>query len=73
MHNGTVVQKFLQCALRMKRWIEDESGQDLIEYTLLLAFILLASASLISGGASATTNIWSSANSVLANAAGSSS
>jgi Flp pilus assembly pilin Flp len=51
----------------------DEQGQDLIEYTLLLAFVALASAALfISAGGSINT-IWSIANSQLNAAAISSS
>jgi len=47
----------------------EESGQDLIEYTLLMAFVALASASLfISAGGNVQT-IWQTANSSLTNAA----
>ena len=47
----------------------DEQGQDLIEYTLLLAFVALASAGLfISAGGSVNT-IWGAANDNLVNAA----
>jgi Flp pilus assembly pilin Flp len=49
--------------------LRDERGQDLIEYTLLLAFVALASAALfISAGGSVNT-IWSVANSQLSVAA----
>jgi Flp pilus assembly pilin Flp len=49
--------------------LRDEQGQDLIEYTLLLAFVALASAALfISSGGSVAT-IWGSASTSLANAA----
>jgi Flp pilus assembly pilin Flp len=49
----------------LKNFIRDEQGQDLIEYTLLLAFVALASAALfISAGGSVNT-IWSVANSQL--------
>ena len=52
-----------------KNFLQDEQGQDLIEYTLLLAFVALASAALfISAGGSINT-IWSVANSRLGNAA----
>jgi Flp pilus assembly pilin Flp len=51
----------------------DEQGQDLIEYTLLLAFVALASAALfISTGGSVST-IWGNANGNLVNAASQSS
>ena len=54
-------------------FLDDEPGQDLIEYTLLLAFVALASAALfISAGGSVNT-IWSVANSRLSVAVGSAS
>lgn len=53
----------------MVRFLRDEQGQDLVEYTLLLAFVALASAALfISAGGSIGT-IWTAANSRLSNAA----
>jgi Flp pilus assembly pilin Flp len=45
---------------------EDEQGQDLIEYTLLLAFVCLAAAALFIGSGKSVSGIWSSANSRLA-------
>jgi len=48
----------------------DDQGQDLIEYTLLLAFVALASAALFIGAGGSISKIWSSTNSTLANAAG---
>ena len=49
--------------------LRDEQGQDLIEYTLLLAFVALASAALfISSGGSVST-IWGAASGQLGNAA----
>ena len=51
------------------RFWSEEEGQDLIEYTLLMAFVALASAALfINAGASVNT-IWTIANSRLSNAA----
>jgi Flp pilus assembly pilin Flp len=44
----------------------DEQGQDLIEYTLLLAFVALASATLFIGAGSSVSGIWSVTNSRLA-------
>jgi len=50
-------------------FLREDQGQDLIEYTLLLAFVCLASAALfISAGGSLKT-IWGTANGVLSNAA----
>ena len=55
----------------LKHFLRDDQGQDLIEYTLLLAFVALASAALfISAGGSVNT-IWSVANSRLSVAAAS--
>ena len=45
---------------------KDESGQDLIEYTLLLAFVALASAALFIGAGNSVQGIWSVTNSQLA-------
>ena len=57
----------------LKNFLRDDQGQDLIEYTLLLAFVALASAALfISAGGSINT-IWSIANSQLSAAAKSAS
>ncbi|HTT65564.1 MAG TPA: Flp family type IVb pilin [Bryobacteraceae bacterium] len=49
----------------------DEQGQDLIEYTLMLAFVALASAALFSTAGSSVSTIWSKTNSQLSTAAGS--
>jgi Flp pilus assembly pilin Flp len=56
-----------------KTFLSDDRGQDLIEYTLLLAFVALASAALfISAGGSINT-IWSITNTQLSGAATSAS
>jgi len=43
----------------------DEQGQDLIEYTLLMAFVALASAALFIGAGGSIKGIWSATNSQL--------
>jgi Flp pilus assembly pilin Flp len=53
----------------IKAFLIDENGQDLVEYTLLLAFVCLASAALFISAGGSIGSIWSSANSSLANAA----
>jgi Flp pilus assembly pilin Flp len=53
----------------IKRFCREESGQDLIEYTLLTAFVLLASAGLVIAGGGSISGIWGSANSQLTNGA----
>ncbi len=56
---------------RLKMFWKDESGQDLIEYTLLMAFIALASASLYMSAGNSLQGFWSQTSSqlVAANAA----
>ena len=49
-----------------KNFVKDEKGQDLIEYTLLMAFVALASAALFIGAGGSIKNIWSTTNSQLA-------
>jgi Flp pilus assembly pilin Flp len=49
-------------------FVKDEQGQDLIEYTLLMAFVALASAAIFIGAGSKVSAIWSNANQTLANA-----
>jgi len=50
------------------RFVRDEQGQDLIEYTLLLAFVCLASAALFISAGQSLLGIWTTANGVLTNA-----
>ena len=49
-------------------FMQDEQGQDLIEYTLLLAFVALASAAIFIGAGNNITGIWTAANTKLATA-----
>jgi Flp pilus assembly pilin Flp len=52
----------------LKRFWQEESGQDLIEYTLLMAFVALASASIFIGAGGSVSSIWISASNTLSNA-----
>ena len=52
----------------LQRFWQDESGQDLIEYTLLMAFVALASASIFISTGGSISGIWGSANTQLATA-----
>ena len=45
---------------------KDEQGQDLIEYTLLMAFVALASAALFLGAGGSIAGIWTTTNTQLA-------
>ncbi|MFN7998620.1 MAG: hypothetical protein U0Q18_33665 [Bryobacteraceae bacterium] len=58
---------------RISAFLRDESGQDLIEYTLLMAFVALASAALFISSGTSVSAIWSSSNSQLSAAASSAS
>lgn len=55
MYIGTQMQ------LLIHLW-QDESGQDLIEYSLLITFIAIACLALIASGRPATNAIWGTAN-----------
>ena len=52
----------------LRNFWNDEQGQDLIEYTLLMAFVALASAALFIGSGARVKTLWSTTNSTLANA-----
>lgn len=52
----------------MKEFFRHESGQDLIEYTLLLAFIALVGAAVFIGMSFETSGIWLTVNQRLASA-----
>jgi Flp pilus assembly pilin Flp len=50
------------------RFWRDESGQDLVEYSLLLAFVCLSGAAMFIGMGRNVNGIWSIVNNRLANA-----
>ena len=50
------------------RFLKDEQGQDLIEYTLLMAFVALASAAIFVNAGSSISGIWTKASNQLVNA-----
>ena len=51
------------------QFVREEKGQDLVEYTLLLAFVCLASAALFIGAGASLATIWGDANAIFKNAA----
>ena len=53
----------------LSRFVREEEGQDLVEYTLLLAFVCLASAALFIGAGKSMANIWVDTNVILQSAA----
>jgi len=50
----------------LRNFWNDEQGQDLIEYTLLMAFVALASAAIFLGAGGSIKGIWNVSNSQLA-------
>jgi len=52
----------------LMNFFQDEQGQDLIEYTLLLAFVCMASAALFISAGGSVAGIWTATNTDLANA-----
>ena len=55
--------------ISLRQFFRDDQGQDLIEYTLLLAFVALASAALFINAGGSIANIWNITNTQLTNAA----
>lgn len=45
----------------LRNFFREEEGQDLVEYTLLLAFVALASAALLVTASNSIHNIWNTA------------
>ncbi|HUP04881.1 MAG TPA: hypothetical protein VMU19_12885 [Bryobacteraceae bacterium] len=43
----------------LRNFLREDQGQDLIEYTLLMAFVALASAALFLGAGKSISGIWS--------------
>jgi Flp pilus assembly pilin Flp len=58
---------------RFMDFLKSDDGQDLIEYTLLIAFVALASAALFLGVGGNLSSIWNATNTELSNAASSAS
>ena len=52
---------------RVNFW-RDDAGQDLVEYTLLLAMVCLASAALMIGSGESVSTIWHTTNNNLSTA-----
>ena len=53
----------------LKNFLNDEQGQDMVEYTLILAFVALGIGALWSGMQTDVTNVWQSAKDQLDTAA----
>jgi Flp pilus assembly pilin Flp len=53
----------------LKTFWKEEDGQDMVEYSLLLAFIALAAVGLLTGIKTQISTLWATVNTNLANAA----
>jgi Flp pilus assembly pilin Flp len=53
---------------RLGRFWREEDGQDLVEYSLLIALIAVVLAGLVSSAGTGYQNLWTTAASMLANA-----
>lgn len=58
-----------QSLLWLVAFWEDETAQDLVEYSLLLAFIAMAAIALLSAAGTSIKTLWTGVNSQLKNAA----
>ena len=63
MYSGEESTKTMKTMLN--NFLQDEQGHDLIEYTLLLAFVCLASAALFISAGGSVAGIWNATNSRL--------
>lgn len=52
----------------LKTLATDESGQNLVEYALIIAFVVLASATLFLNGGRSTKSVWGAAGAQLTTA-----
>ena len=53
----------------LKAFWQEEEGQDMVEYALLLAFVALAAVALLSGVGKSINSMWTSVNTTLSSAA----
>lgn len=53
--------------LRNLSLLHDEEGQDMVEYTLLMAFFVLASAATLIGASNTISELWTNISNRLAN------
>lgn len=64
----TISRSLLALKVLLKKLRTADEGQDLIEYTLLLAFVALVAAGLFIQAGNVTAGIWGTANSILTSA-----
>jgi Flp pilus assembly pilin Flp len=61
------------CIQAIKSFMQEEAGQDLVEYSLLLGFLALGSLALLSSAGASVKTIWTTISTQLTAAAGSGS
>ncbi len=54
--------------MKLKQFLCDDDGQDLVEYSLLIALIALVCAGLVQTAGGASANLWTTAANMLTNA-----
>jgi Flp pilus assembly pilin Flp len=59
----------VSCAGTLRRLLRGEQGQDLVEYTLMVAFLAMTSAAIFVGAGGSINAVWVSASSTLQGAA----
>ena len=62
---GQLAKENTEMKRHLEAFFRDEQGQDLIEYTLLLAFVCMTSAALFIGTGTSVSGIWTAANTQL--------
>jgi len=60
---------WIQCLLSLKTFGKDERAQDLVEYSLLLAFLAMTAMAILSSAGTSIKTVWIAVNSQLQNAA----
>jgi Flp pilus assembly pilin Flp len=61
----TKVNQMEKLLSHLRNFIRDDNGQDLIEYTILLAFVCVASSAFIVNSGHSVSGIWTATNSRL--------
>jgi Flp pilus assembly pilin Flp len=67
------MQHYLHMGSLLMRFLRDEQGQDLIEYSLLIAFIAMGSAAIFVTAGTSVNSVWKVGSNTLSNAAASAS
>jgi Flp pilus assembly pilin Flp len=65
---GHILKREQTMNARFVGFLKEEQGQDLIEYTLLIAFVALASAAVFLGAGGSIQGIWGTTNTQLGSA-----